>query len=56
MEDIVVRIELYAKDVGFSRVYIPSDMIGFYEKYGFEKIDELMNYGGDFDSIFAKEI
>lgn len=46
----------YAKNCGFSHVYIPSDMTGFYEKYGFEKIDELENYGGDVDHIFVKAI
>ena len=46
----------YAKEQGFGRVYIPSDMTGFYEQYGFEKIDELTNYGGDVDGIFAKNI
>lgn len=45
-----------AKKQGFRRVYIPSDMTGFYEKYGFEKIDELTNYGGDIDSVFVKDI
>ena len=46
----------HAKMCRFSAVYIPSDMVGFYEKYGFEKIDELRNYGGDIDSIFVKYI
>ena len=46
----------YAKNLPFSHVYIPSDMIGFYEKYGFEKIVELENYGGDIDNIFAKKL
>lgn len=46
----------YAKKHNFKKVYIPSDMLGFYEKYGFEKIDELENYGGDMDNIFMKEI
>ena len=46
----------WAGQNGFERVYIPSDMIGFYEKYGFEKIDELVNYDGDMDHIFMKEI
>lgn len=46
----------YAKQQQFSCVYIPSDMIGFYEKYGFEKIDQLENYAGDMDYIFKKEI
>jgi len=46
----------YAKACGFRTVYIPSDMLGFYERYGFRKIDELTNYGGDVDNIFARDI
>lgn len=46
----------YARDCGFSTVYIPSGMTGFYERYGMRKIDELTNYGGDVDSIFAREL
>ena len=46
----------YAKMQSFKKVYIPSDMVGFYEKCGFKKIDELMNYGGDTDNIFVREI
>lgn len=46
----------YAKEIGFSKVYIPSNMIGFYEKCGFEPIDTLTNYGGDNDTIFMKEL
>ena len=53
---MIETVIAYAKKQGFSKVFIPSDMIGFYEKYGFEKIDELQNYSGEFDSIFAKEI
>lgn len=46
----------YAKENEFSKVYIPSDMKGFYEKCGFAKIDKLKNYGGDEDDIFMLEI
>lgn len=46
----------YAKGCGFERVYIPSDMEGFYEKCGFAMIDTLINYGGDRDNIFMREI
>lgn len=53
---IIETVIEYAKSKQFSKVYIPSDMTGFYEKYGFEKIDELKNYGGDIDNIFMKEI
>lgn len=46
----------YAKEQGFSKVYIPSDMDGFYEKFGFTPIDTLENYSGDFDTIFMKDL
>ena len=53
---MIETVIVYAKEQGFSKIYIPSDMIGFYEKYGFEKIDELRNYGGEIDNIFVREI
>ena len=53
---MIETVIAYAKEQGFSKVFIPSDMIGFYEKYGFEKIDELQNYGGEIDNIFVREI
>lgn len=46
----------YAKEHNFSKVYIPSDMTGFYEKCGFMPIDSLKNYGGDMETIFMREI
>ena len=46
----------HARKMEFRRVYIPSDMLGFYEAYGFEKIDTLVNYGGETDFIFARDI
>ena len=45
-----------ARMFGFDKVYIPSNIIGLYEKYGFRKIDELKNYDGEIDNIFMKEI
>jgi len=30
----------YAKVIGFNEVYLYSDLVDFYEKYGFSKIDE----------------
>ena len=46
----------HAKVYNFLKVFIPSDMIGFYEKCGFEQIDTLKNYGGDIDRIFMRQI
>ena len=37
-------------------MYIPSGITGLYEKYGFQKIDVLMNYGGDTDNIFYEKL
>ena len=46
----------YAREMGFSKVYTPSEMEGFYEKCGYQPIDELGNYGGDIETIFMREL
>lgn len=53
---MINSVTAYAKSCGFSKVFIPSDMSGFYEKCGFEPIDTLVNYVGDTDIVFMKEI
>ena len=46
----------YAKDLGFDRTYIPTEHIGLYEKYGYRYIRDIVNYGGDTDRLYAKEL
>ncbi len=46
----------YAREEGFSKVYTPSEMEGFYEKCGYQPIDKLENYGGDIETIFMREL
>ena len=46
----------YAKDIGFNRTYIPTGHIGLYEKYGYRYIRDIVNYGGDTDRLYAKEL
>lgn len=53
---LIAVAENYAKECQFSKVYIPSDMKGFYEKCGYSPIDELLDYGGGMDTIFMKEL
>lgn len=53
---LIEKAEAYARACGFARVYIPSDIQGLYEKYGYAKVDELVNYGGDVDSVYMKEL
>ena len=46
----------YAKDIGFNRTYIATGHIGLYEKYGYCYIKDIVNYGGDTDRLYAKEL
>ncbi len=55
-QKLIQTAEHYAAAQGFSKVYIPSGMTGFYEKYGYTPIDQLVNYGGDTDTIFMKKL
>ena len=53
---MIEKVIVYAKLRGFSKVYISSHIQGLYEKFGFMPIDTLRNYGGDYDTVFMKEI
>lgn len=46
----------YALELGYDVVYIMSDHIGLYEKYGFEKIGEYKTVYGWVDQLFVKRI
>ena len=55
-EKLIDFANSYAKDLGFDKTYIPSEHIGLYEKYGYTYIKDIVNYGGDTDRLYAKEI
>ena len=42
----------YAKELGFEKVYLVSDQINLYEKYGFVKIDEKKDLWGNNEKIY----
>ena len=46
----------YAKECGFDRTYIPTEHIGLYEKYGYCYMRDIVNYGGDTDRLYAKDL
>ena len=46
----------YARELGFTRSYIPTEYTGLYEKYGYEYIHDIINYGGGTDRLYAKEL
>jgi len=47
---------VYAKEIGFDRTYIPSEHVGLYEKYGYYYLKDIVNYGGGTDRLYVKEL
>ena len=45
-----------ARELGFDKTYIPSEHIGLYEKYGYRYLKDIVNYGGDTDRLYVKEL
>jgi GNAT superfamily N-acetyltransferase len=46
-EQMIETVISYAKNLQFREIYIVSDHIGLYEKYGFVKIDEKVDERGN---------
>ena len=46
----------YAKENGFDRTYIPSEHVGLYEKYGYQYVKDIVNYGNGIDRLYIKEL
>lgn len=51
-EKLIFSALQYAKELGFNKVYLVSDHINLYEKYGFIKIDEKLAPWGAMETIF----
>lgn len=43
----------YAKGIGFDKTYIPTGHTGLYEKYGYQYVKDIINYGGDTDRLYV---
>lgn len=46
----------YARGLGFTRSYIPTSHVGLYEKYGYQYLRDIVNYGGGVDRLYGKEL
>jgi ribosomal protein S18 acetylase RimI-like enzyme len=53
-EKMILMVIEYAKELNFNEIYIISDHINLYEKYGFIKIDEKKDYWNRIESIYKK--
>jgi predicted N-acetyltransferase YhbS len=51
-EKLILSALAYAKGLGFDKVYLVSDHVNLYEKYGFVKIDEKEATWGAMETIF----
>ena len=55
-EQLVDFANAYARELGFTRSYIPSEHVSLYEKYGYTYIKDIVNYGGGVDRLYAKDL
>ena len=55
-EKMIAAANEYAKSLGFKRTYIPTEFTGFYEKYGYSYVKDVVNYGGGTDRLYVKGI
>ena len=53
---IIAHANTYAKSMGCEKTYIPSSFFGLYEKYGYRYLCDIVNYGGDTDHLFVKDL
>ena len=55
-EKLIRHANLYLREAGFDRSYIPSGTAGLYERYGYSYVREIRNYGGTWDHLYVKDI
>lgn len=55
-EKLIDFANKYAKEIGFKRTYIPTDIIGLYEKYGYYYLKDIVNYGNGVDRLYVKDL
>lgn len=55
-EKMIAAANEYAKSLGFEKTYVPTEFMGFYEKYGYSYVKDVVNYGGGTDRLYVKGI
>ncbi len=55
-EKLINFANVYAKEAGFIRTYIPSEHVGLYEKYGYHYLKDIVNLGNGIDRLYVKEL
>ncbi|WP_291581320.1 GNAT family N-acetyltransferase [Clostridium sp. UBA6640] len=55
-EKLIQKAMEYLKDLGFDKIYLVSDHINLYEKYGFCVIDRKMAPWGEEEKIYMQKL
>lgn len=55
-QQIILHAMDYLKSVGFEKVYLVSDHVNLYEKYGFQVIDRKMAPWGEEEKIYVQKL
>lgn len=55
-EKLITAANEYAKSLGFEKTFIPTEFTGFYEKYGYSYVKDVVNYGGGTDRLYVKKL
>ena len=53
---MIQNVILYARGLGYEKIYIMSGEVGLYEKYGFEKVGDYETIYDSVDQLFLKTI
>ena len=53
---LISRANRYVKELGFEKSYIPTPYEGLYERYGYRFVGNIVNYGGDTDRLYVREL
>ena len=54
--ELIACANRYLQERGFVRSYIPSELTGLYEHYGYRYLRDIVNYGGGIDRLYVKEL
>ena len=55
-EELIRFANQYAKEIGFTKTYIPTEHVGLYEKYGYHYVQDIVNYGNGVDRLYVKDL
>ena len=55
-KELLLRVKKDARKLGFNKVFLYTDLIGYYEKYGFTYLDEGYHPWGKSSSIYESYI